>query len=143
VSAPALPIAAAPAPGPQDEDSHNPEVIALLRTGRAHLDQREYDAAIQAFQKALDIEKDNSVIYGDIGLALLGKGDDQGAIVSFRKSLSMDPAAAKEMQPLFRAMFETKDYDAAWAEIKRLQANGMPMEPEILRKLQRDSGRTE
>jgi tetratricopeptide (TPR) repeat protein len=120
-----------------------PDVGALIEEGKACLAKSEYDGALAVLRKALERDSNNAQLYGLAALALLGKGDDNGALVSFHKFMALNPEEGKRYEPLIQAAFETKDYNAAWAEVKRLQAEGAAIPRELIQRLEHNSGRKE
>lgn len=113
----------------------------LLSEGNALLDAGDYDGALVAFRSALELNPQNpAYVYAGISRALLGKGDDNGAYMSMRKAFELDPQLRAVLEPLMTAMFESENYEAVWAEVKRLQAQGIRVPPEIIRKIEGDSG---
>ncbi len=132
------PAAQTPVPAKQPED-----VAALCAQGEALIAQGQYDAAVAVLSKALEQHPDDTNACAQMGIALLGKGDDAGALASFRKVIRADAQAAQLLGPLLDAIFESKDYDKAWAEMKRLTEAGVEFPPLLRQKLERDSGRTQ
>ena len=116
---------------------------ASIAQGKAHLANAAYAAAISAFRTALRADPGNGAIHADLGLALLGNGDERGALASFRKSRELMPEETQPLLPLMEAVIDAKDYDGAWAEVERLRASGVDLPKEIIGKLERDSGRVE
>jgi tetratricopeptide (TPR) repeat protein len=113
----------------------SPEVAALVEQGKTHLAGGAYDAALTTFQKAIELDKNNPDLYGYVGTALLGKGDENGALMSFRKFMQLSPENAQRFGPLIKAVFETKDFPAAQAELKRLEAAGVEVPKEMASKI--------
>ncbi len=115
----------------------------LMNEGLKYLAEGKYDAAIGTFKNALPLLPNDPGVHAAMAIALLGKGDEQGALAALRKYFELDPEAARKTGPLVDAIFVTKDYDKAWALVKQLKAEGETMPKELISKLQRDSGRNE
>ena len=59
--------------------------------GFCHFKQRNHDAAIACFEKAIEIDPKSGIDYANIGSNLRDKGDAKGAIAMYEKALSLDP----------------------------------------------------
>ena len=59
--------------------------------GFCHFKQRNHDAAIACFEKAILIDPKSGIDYANIGSNLRDKGDREGAIAMYEKALSLDP----------------------------------------------------
>jgi len=67
-------------------------VMAYYNMGLTYKDKGEYAKAIQCFEKAIDLNDDNSFIYYiDLGKVYKEKGDYAKAIQSFDKAIELDP----------------------------------------------------
>ena len=64
-------------------------VDALNDLGSVHLRNRKFSDAVSSYNKAIDINP-SSNLYVNLGLALKEKGDIDGAISSFKRSLSIN-----------------------------------------------------
>jgi tetratricopeptide (TPR) repeat protein len=68
-------------------DSHNPEFPYAL--GRIYYQQHRYADAIPQFQAALALDPKSYKTYDNLGLAYEAMGDDEQAIVNYRKALDL------------------------------------------------------
>ncbi len=59
--------------------------------GFCHFKQRNHDAAIACFEKAITIDPKSGIDYANIGSNLRDKGDREGAVTMYEKALSLDP----------------------------------------------------
>ena len=59
--------------------------------GFCHFKQRNHDAAIACFEKAIEIDPKSGIDYANIGSNLRDKGDREGAIAMYEKALALDP----------------------------------------------------
>jgi tetratricopeptide (TPR) repeat protein len=67
------------------------KVRALSSLGAALADQGNLDAAINHYQKALQIDPEHVLTHNNLGLALVGLGNLDAAINHYRKALQIDP----------------------------------------------------
>ena len=67
------------------------EFNKINEEGEALVRQREYAAAIKAFDRACKIYPDSASLQSNIGLAYMGLGDNEAAIKYFRQSLALEP----------------------------------------------------
>ena len=74
--------------------------IALYYMGNAHLDLKEYDAAINAYKGFTERYPDKkdlvSLVYQRLGYAYLAKGDDKDAVESFNKAAGLELAKNRD-----------------------------------------------
>ncbi len=139
VAANTAPIPAEPAPPAASTEQPN----AVFTRAMAQLESGDIDGALAALREALKTAPKVPELYLGIGVALLAKNDDMGALVSMRKAFELDPALRTKIGPFVSALLERKDYDSAWTELKRLQTMGGNIPTPVIERLRRDSGRTE
>ena len=68
------------------------DVEELSASAKRHLVQREYDAAIADYSKAIKISPQDAQLYDGRGLAFEGKRDYKRAIADFSKAIQIDPS---------------------------------------------------
>ncbi|HNR34492.1 MAG TPA: tetratricopeptide repeat protein [Candidatus Hydrogenedentes bacterium] len=139
-------IPAEPAPDigetpPRPESSGDAK--AALKRGEEQLQANDLNGALASFREAIGPPPGDPNAYLNIGVVLLAKNDDMGAKVSFRKAFELKPELKEVIGPFVAALIERKDYDAAWAELKRLRAMYGPLPAPLVDRLRRDSGRNE
>ncbi len=81
---------------------YNLGVLTMNRRDRSEADTRR---AIDAFRKALEIKPDYGLAYQQLGYALLGVGDRQGAVEALETYVRVSPSAADVAR--VRGMIET------------------------------------
>lgn len=108
-----------PLPGPD-------RVQALTAKSFVHLQRAEWDSALDAAQKAIDIDKSCAVAYGHAGHALAAQGRQQDAVSRcYRPGLKVDPRSARLQHDLGIALWELKKE----AEAKRPLEEARTLEP--------------
>lgn len=83
-----------------DLGSDNLRVAALVRRGRALLEQGDSAAALSDFQAALKLAPDSPAVLGGLGRAELAAGNAGAALEHLRRAVEIDPAATRLRQPL-------------------------------------------
>jgi tetratricopeptide (TPR) repeat protein len=84
--------------------SENPrDQRSYMVLGAAHIQRREFDDAIVAFERARDIRPDQAPVHYNLGLAYQRAGRPQEAQVAFRAALEVDPSYEKAKEALDRA----------------------------------------
>ena len=76
--------------GPSDADKAAAE--KLKNTGNGHMASKDFEAAIEAYTKAADLDPANPVYYSNRAAAYSSKGDHNSAIVDANKALEADPS---------------------------------------------------
>lgn len=66
-----------------------------FKLGRQFHGERNFDAAIEEYSKYLALYPTSYVVYNNRGLSKMSKGDFQGAIQDFNKSIALEPDTAK------------------------------------------------
>lgn len=75
--------------------THSAAVVdAHYQIGRAYQDRRQYDAAIAAYWKSLELNPGNAEAHNALGVVYAGVGRQQQAITEFLAALALAPAAA-------------------------------------------------
>lgn len=74
------------------ETSQNPEnVVAWTDLGNLYFDTNQFDKAIWAYQKSLELQPDNPNVLTDMGVMYRRKGQPEEAVKAFDKAISVDP----------------------------------------------------
>lgn len=102
----------------------NPNDLASwIQLGNLYFDTGNYDKAITAYNKAVDIDPENPDVLTDLGIMYRRTGDLSKAIQSFKKAQEMDPShqmSAFNMGIVF--FYDMKNVDdalAIWKELLR------------------------
>jgi Tfp pilus assembly protein PilF len=63
--------------------------------GKVYFDQRDWEQAAAAFQTAIELEPDNALFYGNLGVTLGELGQHDQAVTVLEKAIELDPDYAK------------------------------------------------
>lgn len=83
--------------------------------GNKHLQAKEFDQAIEAYTKAIEIDPSNHVFYSNRSAAYLSKGEPNQALADGLKCTEVNPAFAKGYSRHAAALHALKKYDEAQA----------------------------
>jgi tetratricopeptide (TPR) repeat protein len=108
---------------------------ALQRTGRR-------DEALRNYDKAIAMSPDYTEAYNERGNARLSAGEYTAAIRDFDKALELKHGLPETYRSRALAHYYAKQYDEAWADAQACEKLGGRLEPDFLRALSRDSGRS-
>jgi len=76
----------------EKETRQNPRnVKAWVELGNSYFDTDQYDKAIQAYGKYLEINPDNANVWTDMGVMYRRSGNPQEAIKAFDRAIEVDP----------------------------------------------------
>lgn len=67
------------------------EFDVLLKLGASYYNQRKYDEAIEAYEKALALESGSAVAYNSLGNVYRDRKNAENAVESYRKAIELDP----------------------------------------------------
>ena len=79
--------------GPSANDKVEAE--KFKQAGNAHMSSKEYDAAIESYNKAVSLDSTNAVYYSNRAAAYSSKGDHLAAVGDAEKAISVDPKFVK------------------------------------------------
>lgn len=79
-----------------------------------------YDKAIEALEKAKEIQPDNSVIYFELGKNYLAQKKYNEAFENFEKVTKMDPKNRWAWVGMYDVRYETQDYNGAIPIVEKL-----------------------
>ncbi|MBI1922994.1 tetratricopeptide repeat protein [Candidatus Poribacteria bacterium] len=115
---------------------------AYVNRGSAYAKQGLYDRAIQDYDKAISLNPNFALAYVNRGSAYAeGKQDYDHALQDYDKAIALNFALAYNNRAV--AWFFKKDYDKAWADVKRYRQAGGTPNPRFIEDLRRASGRQE
>jgi tetratricopeptide (TPR) repeat protein len=98
--------------------------------------------AIQDFDIVIRLKPDDAEAYNGRGNARLSAGEYALAISDFDKALALKPGQPETCKSRAEAHYHLKAYDEAWADVQACEKLGGRPEPEFIRSLSRDSGRS-
>lgn len=105
-------------------------VPSLLKTGRMHLLQREYEPAVAEFTRAIRIDPFLGEAYGGRGAAYQGLGDFQRALADLDQAIQRDPRLVTAYLHRAQVRLETGEIDGALADLERVMEI-QPTDPEL------------
>jgi tetratricopeptide (TPR) repeat protein len=97
--------------------------------------------AIAEFTKAIEINPKYAEAYYNRGLAYFLASQPDQAISDYTKAIEIDPKHAGAYANRGVTYYYKGEYDKAWDDVHKAQGLGAPMDPEILDKLRKASGR--
>jgi tetratricopeptide (TPR) repeat protein len=102
------------------------QVPRQLKTGRQHFLRKDYDAALQEYNRATQVAPDLAEGYWGRGCVHQAKSDSALALADFQKAIEIDPQFARAYLERARIRAELGDFDGALADfgqVTTLQAN--------------------
>ena len=82
-------------------------------------DKRQFEAAVPAWKKALELNPEDPRGHNNLGVALFESGKMDEAIVEYRKSLELNPSSSQTHNNLGSALAEKGSMDAALPEFQK------------------------
>lgn len=79
--------------GPSADDKIQAE--KFKQTGNAQMSNKDYDAAIESYNKAIALDPSNPVYFSNRAAAHTNKGDHLSAVGDAEKAISVDPKFVK------------------------------------------------
>ncbi|CAK5279918.1 unnamed protein product [Mycena citricolor] len=95
------------------------------QTGNTLMSSKQYDAAIEAYNQAIDLDPQNAIYYSNRAAAYSSKGDHLSAVGDAEKAISVDPSFVKAYHRLGHAQYSLLDFRAAADAFER----GLKLEP--------------
>src|SRR5579875_3684883 len=74
-----------------DPNNTAPDVQAMLDQGIKAADDGDYEAAAEAFEKAIDADPSNARARYNLALAQQNLGDLEGAVATYLRAIQLDP----------------------------------------------------
>ena len=68
---------------------------ALKQAGNQQMTTKSFDAAIESYTKAIDVDGSNPVYYSNRAAAYSSQGDQHNAVADAEKALELDPGFTK------------------------------------------------
>ena len=107
------------------ETSLKPEnVEAWIQLGNLYFDTNQFDGAIRAYKKALELDPNNPNVWTDLGVMYRRSGNPSQAIKSFDRAIAVDPS--HEISRLNKGIVLMHDLDdiqgaiKAWEELVKV-----------------------
>jgi len=109
--------------GPSADDKVQAE--RFKQTGNAQMSSKDYDAAIESYNKAVNLDPTNPVYYSNRAAAYSSKGDHLAAVGDAEQAISVDPKFVKAYHRLGHAQYSLGDFKASTSAFER----GLKLEP--------------
>jgi len=81
-----------------------------------------YDKAIEALQKCIDLQPDNAAVLNELGINYLHEKDYKNAYAAFEKASKIDPSNKWFLNGMYDVSYETKDYQQSIILVQKLIA---------------------
>ncbi len=105
----------------QDWAQDNPQDSQVrISLGNSYYDMGRFDAALNWYEEALQLEPDNVDVRTDLGTAYLYTGNPIKAVEHYKSSLEMDPDHIQTLQNMSVAYLSTGNYSEAIGHLERL-----------------------
>ena len=106
----------------------DPNNFTLLgNIGDIYYDSQQYPAAIEYYQRALNVQPSNTSVRTDMATAIWYTGNADGAITAFKKSLAYEPTKANTLFNLGIVLWQGKHdgagATAAWQKLLATNPN--------------------
>jgi len=98
---------------------------ALKQAGNQQMTAKSFDAAIESYTKAIDVDGSNPVYYSNRAAAYSSQGDQHSAVADAEKALELDPGFTKAYHRLGYAHFSLGQYKEAQSAFQK----GLQLDP--------------
>jgi len=116
---------------------------AFNNRGSLHAAAGQFDAAIRDFTQAIALRGDYTEALANRGHAYLETGRLREAVGDYSKAIAAKPDFASAYHDRAVVFYQFKDYDRAWADLRACRKLGVTPNPELIRRLEADSGKRE
>ncbi len=134
----------------EDETAKNPQnTKAWIQLGNEYFDSNQYEKAIWAYQKSLELDPNNANVWTDLGIMYRRSGKPEEAIKAFDKAIEVDRKhESSRLNKGIVLLHDMRDFDgaiAAWEEL--LEVNPIAMAPtgrsvdEMVQQMKKQQGR--
>jgi tetratricopeptide (TPR) repeat protein len=116
----------------EKETADNPQnVQAWIELGNAYFDSSQYEKAIRAYTRAVELKPDNANVLTDMGVMYRRAGKPQEAIKAFDRAIAVDPkhevSRFNKGIVMLHDLKDTQGAIQAWEEL--LEVNPVAMTP--------------
>jgi tetratricopeptide (TPR) repeat protein len=105
-------------------------LAALISLGNAYFGQEKYIAAIEQYNKAVQVEPDEALIYYNLGAAHSNNDNHEQAVVAYLKAVEIDPTIGEAHYELAFEFYQLGNYNMAWKHIKIAKGLGVEVTQE-------------
>lgn len=104
---------------------------AYLNRGAVHFTARRMEDAVRDFSRAIALKPDWASPYANRGASFSRMGRFAEAVRDCTAALKLKPGHARACRTRAEAYYELKEYDKAWADVRRLEELGAAAPPEF------------
>jgi len=116
-------------------------VHAQSELGRVSLQVGRYNDAALAFRRVVDLEPGSAGDYYNLGVSHFYLDEFEPAREAWERTLSFEPGHFLANRGLAVLFWKRGEHDEAWAQVAECERLGIPLEPEFIAGLRKDSGR--
>lgn len=102
--------------------SHQQDVEMLSLAGEVHMRLRHYAKAADYLERASKLAPQATMLHAALAMSHMGMGDNRRAIAELEQATSIDGKSSRAAVLLVLSQLRNKDYDAALAAVRRLEA---------------------
>jgi tetratricopeptide (TPR) repeat protein len=109
--------------------------------GNLHAAGGQFEAAIRDFTQAIALRPDYTEALANRGRACQEVGKYSEAVEDYSRAIATRPDFASAYHDRAVVFYHLKDYERAWSDIRTCRQLGLSPNPELVRRLEADSGR--
>ena len=113
---------------------------AYNNRGNLYYRHGKFDQAVSDFTKVIEMDPNNADAYNDRASAYGNQGNFTQAIADYTRAIEINPNFIKAYYNRGVIYYTIKEYDKAWADVKKIEALGHVVDPELLNALKKVSG---
>jgi tetratricopeptide (TPR) repeat protein len=103
----------------------------------------QYDRALDDFTRAISLRPGYAEALANRAHAYQAKGSYREALRDYDAAIAANPGLAAAYHDRAAAFYQAKDYARAWADIRVCRKLGLTPNPELIRRLEAESGKRE
>jgi protein O-mannosyl-transferase len=119
---------------PRYAEAHN-------NRGNLYASGGQFETAIRDFTQAIRLRPNYTEALANRGHAFQEIGRCREAVDDYSRAIAAKPDFAAGYHDRAAAYYQLKDYDRAWADLRTCRQLGLEPNPELIRRLETDSGR--
>ena len=102
-----------------------------VNLGNIFFKQKDYDTAIEQYQKAIELTPDDSRLYYNLAAAYFNKDELEFAVTFYKKAVKLEPDFADAYTGLAMAYFNLGNYEQAWQYLKSAEQKGAKIDQDF------------
>jgi tetratricopeptide (TPR) repeat protein len=104
----------------------------MINLGNIYFGKKQYDEAIELYEKAVQLMPGESTVYYNIGAAYSNKQSQRKAVEAYLKAVEINPKFGDAHYGLAYSYYSLQDYTSAWKHLEIAQKLGVKVEAELL-----------